>query len=95
MAGGVAAPYEVPFDGKIVAWSITLARPSREDTAKTTDEVGFFNDFLGSPSEARIGVLRPVEDSQAAQIHAGPPEPAGDPQPLLRQHGRSSPSSTR
>jgi hypothetical protein len=26
--------------------------------------VGFFNDFLGTPSQARIGILRPVEDSK-------------------------------
>lgn len=64
MAGGVPDPYVVPFDGKIVAWSIALSRPSREDTANTTDEVGFFNDFLGSPSQARIGVLRRLEGSQ-------------------------------
>jgi len=61
-AGGVENPYEVPFDGKLVAWSITLARPSRQDTKTTTDEVSFFNEFLGKPSEARIGVLRPVEE---------------------------------
>jgi hypothetical protein len=60
-ADGVSQPYEVPFDGKIVAWSITLARPSRKETKTTSDEVGFFNDFLGKPAEARIGVLRPVE----------------------------------
>ena len=64
IAGGVAHPYEAPFDGKIVAWSITLSRPSRQDTATTTDEIGFFNEFLGSPSEARIGVLRPVKESK-------------------------------
>ena len=64
IAGGVAQPYEAPFDGKIVAWSITLARPSRKETKTTTDEVGFFNEFLGNPSEARIGVLRPVEGSK-------------------------------
>ncbi len=28
IAGGVARPYEAPFEGKIVAWSITLAKPS-------------------------------------------------------------------
>jgi hypothetical protein len=67
IAGGVPRPYEVPFDGKIVAWSITLSRPSRTDSAKTTDEVGFFNEFLGKPSQARIGVLRPVEDSKPPQ----------------------------
>jgi hypothetical protein len=64
IAGGVNQPYEAPFDGKIVAWSITLARPSRTDTKTTTNEVSFFNEFLGTPSEARIGVLRPVENSK-------------------------------
>lgn len=64
IAGGVSRPYEAPFDGKIVAWSITLARPSRQDTEKMTNEVGFFNEFLGRPSKARIGVLRPVEGSK-------------------------------
>jgi len=64
IAGGVPRPYEVPFDGKIVAWSITLARPSRKDTGKMTNEVGFFNEFLGNPSKARIGVLRPVKGSK-------------------------------
>jgi hypothetical protein len=64
IAGGVPRPYEAPFDGKVVAWSITLARPSRKDTEKMTDEVGFFNEFLGKPSKARIGVLRPVKGSK-------------------------------
>jgi len=64
IAGGVSKPYEVPFDGKIVAWSITLAKPSKVESATTTDEVGFFNDFLGEPSMARIGILRPVEGSK-------------------------------
>ena len=64
IAGGVEKPYEVPFDGKIVAWSITLAKPSKVESDTTTDEVGFFNDFLGEPSMARIGILRPVEGSK-------------------------------
>jgi hypothetical protein len=63
IADGIPKPYEAPFEGKIVAWSITLSNPSRAETATTTDEVGFFNDFLGDPSMARIGVLRPVEGS--------------------------------
>jgi hypothetical protein len=63
-AGGVDQPYEVPFDGKIVAWSITLARPSRVDGKTTTNEVGFFDEFLGKPSQARIGILRPVDESK-------------------------------
>ena len=64
IADGVARPFEAPFEGKIIAWSITLAKPSTKETKTTTDEVGFFNDFLGSPAEARIGVLRPVEGSK-------------------------------
>ncbi len=68
IAGGVPRPYEVPFDGKIVAWSITLSRPSRTDTDNMTNEVGFFNEFLGKPSQARIGVLRPVEGSKPPQF---------------------------
>jgi hypothetical protein len=64
IADGVPRPYEAPFEGKIVAWSITLAKPSTVETKTTTDEVGFFNDFLGTPSQARIGVLRPVEDTK-------------------------------
>ncbi|HET7418508.1 MAG TPA: hypothetical protein VFJ61_12880 [Solirubrobacterales bacterium] len=64
IADGVARPYEAPFEGKIVAWSITLAKPSTAESKTTTDEVSFFNDFLGTPSQARIGVLRPIEDSK-------------------------------
>lgn len=63
IADGLARPYEAPFEGKIVAWSITLAKPSTVETKTTTNEVGFFNDFFGTPSQARIGVLRPVEDT--------------------------------
>jgi hypothetical protein len=64
IAGGIAKPYEAPFEGRIVAWSITLAKPSTKETATTTNEVGFFNEFLGQPAEARIGILRPVEGSK-------------------------------
>jgi hypothetical protein len=77
IAGGVARPYEAPFDGKIVAWSITLAKPSRVDGKTTTNEVGFFDEFLGKPSEARIGVLRPVEGSKPPKytlVRQGPLE---------------------
>jgi hypothetical protein len=63
IADGVVKPYEAPFEGKIVAWSITLAKPSTQETDTTTNEVGFFNEFLGQPAEARIGILRPVEGS--------------------------------
>jgi hypothetical protein len=64
IAGGLPRPYEVPFDGKIVAWSITLAKPSTVETETTANEVGFFDEFLGRPSQARIGILRPVEETK-------------------------------
>lgn len=66
-AGGVDRPYEAPFDGKVVAWSISLSRPSRADTKTTTNEVGFFDEFLGKPSQARIGILRPVKGTKPPQ----------------------------
>jgi hypothetical protein len=64
IADGIPRPFEAPFEGKIVAWSITLAKPSTVETETTTDEVGFFNDLFGTPSQARIGILRPVEESK-------------------------------
>jgi len=64
IAGGIVKPYEAPFDGKIVAWSITLSKPSSKETKTTTNEIAFFNEFLGKPSKARIGILRPIEDSK-------------------------------
>jgi hypothetical protein len=67
VAGGVPRPYEAPFEGKIVAWSITLARPSSQTTPTSMDEVSFFDGLLGAPSEARIAVLRPVEGSNPPQ----------------------------
>jgi hypothetical protein len=77
IADGIARPYEAPFEGKIVAWSITLSKPSTAETDTTTDEVGFFNDFFGTPSTARIGILRPVEDSKPPKyklLRQGPVE---------------------
>ena len=67
IADGVARPFEAPFEGKIVAWSITLAKPSTTETETTTDEVAFFDEFLGEPSEARIGILKPIEGTNPPQ----------------------------
>jgi hypothetical protein len=67
IADGIAKPYEAPYEGKIVAWSITLAKPSTVETETTTNEVAFFNEFLGEPSEARIGILKPVEGTNPPQ----------------------------
>ena len=67
IADGIAKPYEAPYEGKIVAWSITLSKPSPTETETTTDEVAFFDEFLGEPSEARIGILKPVEGTTPPQ----------------------------
>src|ERR1700744_3394722 len=67
IADGIAKPYEAPYEGKIVAWSITLSKPSSTETETTTNEIAFFNEFLGEPSEARIGILKPVEGTNPPQ----------------------------
>jgi hypothetical protein len=63
-AEGDSSLFVAPFEGKIVAWSITLSRPSAKDTKTTENEIGTFDEILGTPAEARIGVLRPIEESK-------------------------------
>src|SRR5690242_3313351 len=43
--------FVVPEDGKIVAWTIALGKP-------TDEQVTFFNKGLGGPPTARLTVLR-------------------------------------
>ena len=43
--------FVVPEDGKIVAWSIALGKP-------TTEQIAFFDKGLGGPASARLTVLR-------------------------------------
>lgn len=71
-ADGVNQPVKAPYDGKIVSWSITLGKPSPKSTQKHPDanglfevnELSFFNDLLGTPASARIGILRPIENAK-------------------------------
>lgn len=51
-AGDVRGPTVAPRTGKIVAWTITLAKPGAK-------QVSFFNENLGGPSSAGISVLKP------------------------------------
>jgi hypothetical protein len=44
--------FVVPEDGKLVAWTIVLGKP-------TTEQIAFFDKGLGGPASARITVLRP------------------------------------
>jgi len=46
-------PYRVPRNGKVKAWTLTLAQP-------TNKQRSFFNGFFGTPPEARLAILRRV-----------------------------------
>lgn len=68
--GSASRSFVVPYrQGKLISWSISLARPTR----KQTDQAGaaqspFFDQLFGSPATARISVLRRVEKKKK-----GPP----------------------
>lgn len=51
--GQTRLPFRVPADGKIKRWSLTLAQPTNKQRA-------FFNNFFGTPPEARLAILRRV-----------------------------------
>jgi hypothetical protein len=51
MAGGRKNPYYIRRDGYIVAFTVNLAEP-------TAEQIDFFNDNFGSPSQVRLSVLR-------------------------------------
>lgn len=67
-ADGVTQPTKVPFSGKVVSWSVSLGKPSRRSTEENPssdgiyrlNELGFFNELLDKPAQARIAILRPV-----------------------------------
>jgi hypothetical protein len=54
--GQTNQPFLVPRDGTIKAWTLTLAQPTNSQRA-------FFNDFFGTPPEARISILRRVPNT--------------------------------
>jgi len=49
-------PFRVPRDGKVKAWTLTLAQP-------TNRQRSFFNGFFGTPPEARLAILRRVPET--------------------------------
>jgi hypothetical protein len=51
-AGDVHGPTVATRTGKIVAWTITLAKPGAK-------QISFFNENLGGPASAGISVLKP------------------------------------
>jgi hypothetical protein len=50
-SGGPKNPFYIRRDGHLVAFTVQLAKP-------TPEEINFFNNNFGSPSRARISVLR-------------------------------------
>ncbi|HYF27708.1 MAG TPA: hypothetical protein VD931_18345 [Baekduia sp.] len=57
----------VPSDGRLVSWSITLAKP-------TDKQVDFFDKELGGASEAAITVLQPRGKLRYRVVSAGEPQ---------------------
>ena len=53
--------FVVPFNGKLVAWSISLSQPTRTDIGDFQAQLPFANGIFGSPSQAGIAILRQVE----------------------------------
>ena len=60
--GKTKSPFEAPFPGRVVAWSIKLSQP-------TTKQMEFFEDFFDGPPQARLSVLKPI----MKKIKAGNP----------------------
>lgn len=50
-------PFRVNRDGKVKAWTLTLAQP-------TNQQRSFFNGFFGTPPEARLSILRRVPGTE-------------------------------
>ena len=46
-------PFRVPRDGRVKAWTLTLAQPTNRQRA-------FFNGFFGTPPQARLSILRRI-----------------------------------
>lgn len=64
-ADGVRGLFAVPADGRIVAWSITLAKP-------TNKEVADFEKQFGGPASAGITIIRPSRKLYARTESASP-----------------------
>ena len=55
----------VKADGRLVSWTITLAKPGK-------DQIKFFDQKLGGESQAQVTVLRPGNKLYARVIAHGP-----------------------
>lgn len=50
---GTTRPFQAPYDGKLISWSISLGNPGSSDRA-------FFTELLDRPPQARIAVIKRV-----------------------------------
>lgn len=64
LAGDFVKPFQAPFEGKLISWSISLGRPYARETEEHGNEQSFFNFYFGRPSQARIAVLRKVRGTK-------------------------------
>lgn len=60
------AVHVIPKDGRIVAWSLTLGKPGKEQTK-------YFNDNLGGEPEAQLTILRPGRKLYFRAVAQGEP----------------------
>jgi hypothetical protein len=68
---GQKSPFNVPFDGRVVAWSIKLGAPSTKPNPNNNNQsdLDFFNKTFGGTPKARVSVLKPI----MKKIKAGKP----------------------
>ncbi len=61
--GAKGRSFVVPYrKGKVVAWSIQLSNPIRKGSDRYGPaQMPYFNKLFGTPSKARISILRPVK----------------------------------
>ena len=57
----------IPADGRIVAWTISLGKPGKKQTA-------FFNSKLGGDPQAQITILNPRRKLRARAVGQGEPQ---------------------
>jgi hypothetical protein len=57
----------IPKDGRIVAWTISLGKPGKKQTA-------FFNDKLGGESQAQLTILNPRRKLRSRAVAQGEPQ---------------------
>jgi hypothetical protein len=65
--GATRGPMTIPKDGRIVAWTISLGKPGKKQTA-------FFNEKLGGESQAQLTILNPRRKLRSRAVGQGEPQ---------------------